>query len=165
MILKTASLSVCLTFLLLAGIAQGAKIAPSSILAPEKPLTTRLHEADKVFVAELVNKKMLANDWCHADLKVTRAIKGVKQGELIPVVWRPKVAKYDAEDKQIGLAVLNPAHEKRYWLRPDTFVDVSFAEQAAHSLGKTDGNFIPTHSFVKLRIITQRFPRNTNAPI
>ena len=111
-----------------------------SIQAPVKPLTTRVYEADKVFVAELVNRKLLKDDWCHADLKVTQAIKGVKLGELVPVVWRPKVARYDAEENQMGLAVLKHAHEKRYWLRLDTFVDNRIlAEQAAHWLGKTDG--------------------------
>ena len=111
-----------------------------SIQAPVKPLTTRVHEADKVFVAELVNRKLLKDDWCHADLKVTNAIKGVKLGELVPVVWRPKVARYDAEENQMGLAVLKHAHEKRYWLRLDTFVDNRIlAEQAAHWLGETDG--------------------------
>ena len=125
--------------MLLPSFAADAIPVPSSVRAPEKPLTTRLHEADKVFVGELVNRSPLKDDWCHADLKVTRALKGVKLGELVPVVWRPKVGRYNAEENQLGLAVLKPAHEKRYWLRPDTFVDITFAEQAAYSLGKTDG--------------------------
>jgi hypothetical protein len=125
--------------MLLPGLAAGAKLAPTAIRAAEKPLTTRLHEAEKVFVCVVVNRKLLKDDWCHADLKVTQAIKGVKLGELVPVVWRPKVTRYNAEENQLGLAVLKPAHQKRYWLRSDTFVDISFAEQAAYSLGKTDG--------------------------
>jgi hypothetical protein len=142
MIMKRTHPAALIAFtaaMLLPGLAAGAKLAPIAIQAAEKPLTTRLHEADKVFVAEVVNRKLLKDDWCHADLKVTQAIKGVKVGELVPVVWRPKVARYNAEENQLGLAVLKPAHQKRYWLRADTFVDITFAEQAAYSLGKTDG--------------------------
>ena len=109
------------------------------IRAQEKPLITRVHNADKVFVAELVNRKLLKDDWCHADLKVIKAIKGVKLGELIPVVWRPKIASYDAKENQLGLAVLKPLHEKRYWLRSDTFMDKTLAEQAANTLGSSEG--------------------------
>ncbi len=87
-----AALIAFTTAILLSGSAFCAKLAPADIRAQEKPLTTRVHEADKVFVAELVNRKLLKGDWCHADLKVTKAIKGVKLGELIPVVWRPKIA-------------------------------------------------------------------------
>ena len=90
---------------------------PTPVRIKDKPLTTRVHEADKVFVAELVNRKMLKGDWCHADLKVTKVIKGVKLGDLVPVIWRPKIAGYDVKKGQLGLAVLKPAHEKRYWLR------------------------------------------------
>jgi len=70
---------------------------------------------------------------------VTKAIKGVKMGELVPVIWRPEIAGYDAKENQLGLAVLKPAHEKRYWLRSDTFVDTALAEQAANSLGNNGG--------------------------
>lgn len=136
---NSAALIVFTAAMLLPSFAADAIPVLSSVRAPEKPLTTRLHEADKVFVGELVNRKPLKDDWCHADLKVTRALKGVKLGELVPVVWRPKVARYNAEENQLGLAVLKHAHEKRYRLRPDTFVDITFAEQAAYSLGKTDG--------------------------
>jgi hypothetical protein len=142
MIMKRTNPAALIAFtaaMLLPGLAAGAKLAPIAIRAAEKPLTTRVHEADKVFVAEVVNRKLLKDDWCHADLKVTQAIKGVKVGDLVPVVWRPKVARYSAEENQLGLAVLKPAHQKRYWLRADTFVDITFAEQAAYSLGKTDG--------------------------
>ena len=112
---------------------------PKTIRVQDKPLATRVHEADKVFVAKLVNRKALKGDWCHGDLKVTKAIKGVKLGDLVPVIWRPKTAGYDAKENQLGLAVLKPAHEKRYWLRSDTFVDTAFTEQAANSLGTNDG--------------------------
>jgi hypothetical protein len=142
MIMKRTDPATLIAFtaaMLLPGLAAGAKLAPIAVRAAEKPLTTRLHEADKVFVAEVVNRKLIKDDWCHADLKVTQAIKGVKLGELVPVVWRPKVARYNAEENQLGLAVLKPAHQKRYWLRADTFVDITFAEQAAYSLGKTVG--------------------------
>ena len=63
--------------------------ARADIRAPTKPLATRVQEADKVFVGVLINRKLLEGDWCHADLKVTQAIKGVKAGELISVLWRP----------------------------------------------------------------------------
>lgn len=111
-----------------------AVTAQAEVRAPEKPLETRVQEADKVFVGVLINRKELAGDWCHADLKVTQAIKGVKVGELIPVLWRPMIARYDAQEKQEGLAVLKPAHEKRYWLRSDTFENPKLAEQAVKSL-------------------------------
>ena len=99
-------------------------------LAPTKPLPTRVQEAEKVFVGVLMNRKLLEGDWCHADLKVTQAIKGVKVGELVPVLWRPKIARYDARENQKGLAVLKYSHKNRYWLRSDTFEDAKLAEQA-----------------------------------
>ncbi len=46
------------------------------------------------------------------------------------MLWRPKIARYDASENQKGLAVLKPAYEKRYWLRSDTFEDVKLTEQA-----------------------------------
>lgn len=133
-----AGLIVFTAALLMSGLNSSAKPAPASIRAPSKPMTTRVHEADKVFVAEVVNRKLLKDDWCHADLKVIKAIKGVKLGELVPVVWRPKVGHFNTQEDQLGLAILKPAHEKRYWLRLDTFVDRALAEQAEW-LEKMDG--------------------------
>ena len=103
-------------------------------LAPEVPLKKRVQEAEKVFIGVLKNKKILEGDWCHAELKVTHAIKGVKVDELVPVVWRPKAAQFDAKINQQGLAVLKNSHNKSYWLRPDTFADVKLAEQAAKAI-------------------------------
>ncbi len=104
---------------------------------PDAPLETRVQETDKVFVGVLLNLKKLEGDWCHADLKVTKAIKGVEVGELVPVQWRPKIAYYDAEENQEGLAVLKYKDGGRYWLRSDTIVDSKLAEQAVKFLEKT----------------------------
>ena len=60
---------------------------------PVEPLAQRVQEAEKAFVGVLINRTELEGDWCHADLRVTQAIKGVKEGELIPVLWRPRIAR------------------------------------------------------------------------
>lgn len=109
--------------------------AKADIRAPTKPLATRVQEADKVFVGVLINRKLLEGDWCHADLKVTQAIKGCEIGELVPVLWRPMIARYDAKENQKGLALLKPTYEKRYWLRSDTFEDAKLTDQAVKLLG------------------------------
>ena len=118
-----------------ANTAPGEVAARVGCRAPTKPLAERVQEADKVFVGVLINRKLLKGDWCHADLKVTRAIKGVRAGEPVPVLWRPGIAHYDAREGQKGLAVLKPAHGDRYWLRSDTFEDAALAEQAVKLLG------------------------------
>lgn len=105
-------------------------VVEGDIRAPEKPLATRVKEAEKVFVGVVVNRRELEGDWCHAELEVTKTIKGVKVDELVPVVWRPKIARYDAQEKQKGLAILKYAHKGRYWLRSDTFEDPKLAKEA-----------------------------------
>ncbi|MDB4338531.1 hypothetical protein OAA19_00320 [Rubripirellula sp.] len=107
-------------------------------LATAKPLATRVQEADKVFVSLVINRKLIDGDWCHADLKVTRAIKGCEVGQLIPVVWRPVMDRFDAVENQVGLALLKPSLEKRYWLRADTFDDATLAGQAVSILSGHD---------------------------
>jgi len=111
-------------------------VRADDLRAPVEPLARRVQEAQKVFVGVLVNRKDLEGDWCHADLKVTRPIKGVQVGELVPVLWRPRIARFDARENQTGLAVLKHQHDKRYWLRPDTFADAKLAEEAIKALDK-----------------------------
>ncbi len=108
----------------------GTFLATATSLAPEEPLEKRVRSAEKVFVGTLINRKILQDDWCHADLKVTQVIAGVTVEELIPVQWRPEAATYNANENQVGLAILRYKDGKRYWLRPDTFVDPKFAVEA-----------------------------------
>lgn len=123
---RVAAMFVALTATILV---QGL-VATADSRTRKKPLATRVEAAEKVFVGSVVNLKLLAGDWCHADLKVDQAIKGCKVGEIIPVVWRPVIAKYDAAPNQAGLAVLKGAFKERYWLRSDTFEDIKLAKQA-----------------------------------
>ncbi len=116
--------------------ASWAAPAPANSRLPDAPSEQRVQSAEKVFVGSLTNLKILKDDWCHADLKVTRAITGVAEGEMVPVQWRPKAAAYNAVENQEGLAVLRYKDGHRYWLRSDTFVDPKLASDAIRFLGK-----------------------------
>jgi hypothetical protein len=116
----------------------GTILATATSLAPEESLEKRVQSAEKIFVGTLINRKVLEDDWCHADLKVTRVIAGVTVDELIPVQWRPEAATYNAKENQVGLAILRYKDGKRYWLRPDTFVDPKFADEAIKFLENKD---------------------------
>ncbi len=136
MIQRPTKLAAALAFtsvILLAAVTANARI-----VAPPEPLAQRVEQADKVFVGVLTNRKLLEGDWCHADLKVTQAIKGANVGDLVPVVWRPTIAGYDASNEQVGLAVLKYAHENRYWLRSDTFEDAKLVTEAKSILAANE---------------------------
>ena len=107
-------------------------------LKPES-LETRVKKAEKAFVGTLQNINDQGDDWTFARLKVDKAIKGVKPGSRIPVVWRPKLSNYNPTDKQEGFAVLKHKFKDRYWLRSDTFEPSALAEEFLE-----DGNQPPT---------------------
>ena len=92
-------------------------------------LETRVEKAERVFVGTLQDIKDQGDDWTFATLKVDKAIKGVRPGALVKVVWRPKLSRYTAQDKQKGFAVLQRKYKDRYWLRSDTFEDPTLAEE------------------------------------
>ena len=80
-------------------------------------LETRVEKAERVFVGTLQDIKDQGDDWTFATLKVDKAIKGVRPGALVKVVWRPKLSRYTAQGKQKGFAVLQHKYKDRYWLR------------------------------------------------
>ena len=92
-------------------------------------LKVRVKKADKVFVGKLQDIVDAGGDWAHGNLKVDQAIKGSKPGELVPVVWRPKLGRYNPQDKQEGLAILKGKHKDRFWLRSDFFENKSLADE------------------------------------
>ena len=92
-------------------------------------LETRVEKAERVFVGTLQDIKDQGDDWTFATLKVDKAIKGVRPGALVKVVWRPKLSRYTAQGKQKGFAVLQHKYKDRYWLRSDTFEDPTLAEE------------------------------------
>ena len=92
-------------------------------------LETRVEKAERVFVGTLQDIKDQGDDWTFATLKVDKAIKGVRPGALVKVIWRPKLSRYTAQDKQKGFAVLQRKYKDRYWLRNDTFESPDLAEE------------------------------------
>ena len=97
-------------------------------LKPET-LETRVEKAEVVFVGTLQDVVDQGDDWTFANLKVDKAIKGVRPGALVKVIWRPKLSRYTAQDKQKGFAVLQRKYKDRYWLRSDTFEATDLAEE------------------------------------
>ena len=97
-------------------------------LKPET-LETRVEKAEVVFVGTLQDVVDQGDDWTFANLKVDKAIKGVRPGALVKVIWRPKLSRYTAQDKQKGFAVLQRKYKDRYWLRNDTFESPDLAEE------------------------------------
>ena len=97
-------------------------------LKPET-LETRVEKAEVVFVGTLQDIVDQGDDWTFANLKVDKAIKGVRPGALVKVIWRPKLSRYTAQDKQKGFAVLQRKYKDRYWLRSDTFEATDLAEE------------------------------------
>ena len=97
-------------------------------LKPET-LETRVEKAEVVFVGTLQDIVDQGDDWTFANLKVDKAIKGVRPGALVKVIWRPKLSRYTAQDKQKGFAVLQRKYKDRYWLRNDTFEATDLAEE------------------------------------
>ena len=97
-------------------------------MKPES-LETRVKNAEKVFVGTLRDIDDQGDDWTFANLKVDKAIKGVKPGSLVRVVWRPKLTHYNPQDKQEGFAVLQRKFKDRYWLRSDTFEPSALADE------------------------------------
>ena len=117
-----------LTFLMLLSVLTFCTTAIAQRIQPE-PLKVRVKKADKVFVGTLQDIVDTGDDWAHANLKVGQAIKGSKPGELVPVVWRPKLGRYNPQDKQEGLAILKDKFKDRFWLRSDRFENKSLAEE------------------------------------
>ena len=138
-----------------------------------EPLKVRVKKADKVFVGTLQDIVDAGDDWAHANLKVDQAIKASKPGELVPVVWRPKLGNYDPRDKQQGFAILKGKFKDRFWLRSDRFENKSLAEEflddsseAKPSKQSKKDKALPTKLNVsgafKSHMVIQR---NTNAAI
>lgn len=100
-------------------------------LAPKPSLEKRVGLAKLVFVGKVVNRKE-KGEWIHAELLVEESIVNIKSGARVPVIWRKSVGGYQVFDAAEGLkaiAILNSYHEGRYWLRSDTFENLSLIEE------------------------------------
>ncbi len=108
-----------------------AGVALSLSLAPPRPLSERVAEAEKIFVGTVVNR-VEKDGWVRAELRVDTPLRRVEAKQKVPVVWRPKIRDvilFDAEEGRRGIAILKDKHEGRYWLRADKFETVEKLEE------------------------------------
>lgn len=107
--------------------------------APLKSLTERVDEAEKVFAGKLINKKV-EDEWATAELLVETPFSKTEKGLKIPVMWRTSLGgnkMYNPEEGTRGVAILKPSNDGKYWLRTDTFLDISELEKVKAALSGT----------------------------
>lgn len=129
-------LSVALASLIGAG-----GVAHALSLAPPRPLSERVGEAEKVFAGTLVEREE-RGDWVQAELRVDTPLRGVAEGQKVKVTWRKRLGDfqvYDAKEGQRGVALLKDKHEGRYWLRADKFESLEQLDEVRKLLGSGDG--------------------------
>lgn len=113
-------------FLVLMGLLLSSVSVSAMLKAQPKTLKERLEEADKVFLGKLT-KRVVKGQWVMAELVVEKALKNVKKGDKVKVIWREKIGGkilFNAVDGAEGVAILSDKHEGRYWLRSDKFEDI-----------------------------------------
>ena len=91
----------------------------------------RVAEAKLVFTGKLINKK-IKGEWVEAEIHVEQAIRGVKKGQKIPVIWRASINGrpiYNAAEDTRGIAILKDKNKDRYWLRADRFEMLKLKDQ------------------------------------